>query len=485
MGRTDSAMGKFCTECGAKVEGQKFCSECGTPNASAGAATPVQPQAPPAAAMTNLNSAQKKLVKQQTSRVAVGKAAPPSSSSGSSSSVSSSSSSSSEAKPAKKAAAKKKASSSSSGSSSDEKPAKKAAAKKKKAPSSSSSDEKPAKKKAKPATPKASPKAPPAQPPAAAVDMSKLNSRERRLLKRKMDANGGVAPVPVAAAATPSKPGLNDEPLHFAPPEAAPAPATPVDMAGLNSRERRLLKRKMDANGGVAPVEAAPEAAGEAMHPSRRQKVATEHTSAWDQQQAAWTKPAPEIRAPTAASGDEASRCFLGNLPFTVDEETVRSVFAECCDDPCDILEVKWITDKESGKFYGTAFLTFKSKAFADKAVAMNGNWIMDRSIKVEHTKAPPKFSRQTERQMQPKPPGCTKLFVGNVAYEATEEQLWELFAKCGDVVSIRWLTHQDSGEFKGCGFVDYSNTDAVDEAIKLNGTEIAGRRMRVDYDTN
>merc|ERR1712166_626639 len=401
--RTDSAMGKFCTECGAKVEGQKFCSECGTPNASAGAATPVQPQAPPAAAMTNLNSAQKKLVKQQTSRVAVGKAAPPSSSSGSSSSVSSSSSSSSEAKPAKKAAAKKK-----------------------KAPSSSSSDEKPAKKKAKPATPKASPKAPPAQPPAAAVDMSKLNSRERR-----------------------------------------------------------LLKRKMDANGGVAPVEAAPEAAGEAMHPSRRQKVATEHTSAWDQQQAAWTKPAPEIRAPTAASGDEASRCFLGNLPFTVDEETVRSVFAECCDDPCDILEVKWITDKESGKFYGTAFLTFKSKAFADKAVTMNGNWIMDRSIKVEHTKAPPKFSRQTERQMQPKPPGCTKLFVGNVAYEATEEQLWELFAKCGDVVSIRWLTHQDSGEFKGCGFVDYSNTDAVDEAIKLNGTEIAGRRMRVDYDTN
>merc|ERR1712166_497821 len=208
---TDSAMGKFCTECGAKVEGQKFCSECGTPNASAGAATPVQPQAPPAAAMTNLNSAQKKLVKQQTSRVAVGKAAPPSSSSG---------------------------------------------------------DEKPAKKKAKPATPKASPKAPPAQPPAAAVDMSKLNSRERRLLKRKMDANGGVAPVEAAAAATPSKPGLNDEPLHFAPPEAAPAPATPVDMAGLNSRERRLLKRKMDANGGVAPVEAAPEAAGEAIHPS-------------------------------------------------------------------------------------------------------------------------------------------------------------------------------------------------------------------------
>ena len=262
-------------------------------------------------------------------------AAPPSSSSGSSSSVSSSSSSSSEAKPAKKAAAKKKASSSSSGSSSDEKPAKKAAAKKKKA-SSSSSDEKPAKKKAKPATPKASPKAPPAQPPAAAVDMSKLNSRERRLLKRKMEANGGVAPVPVAAAATPSKPGLNDEPLHFAPPVAAPAPATPVDMAGLNSRERRLLKRKMEANGGVAPVEAAPEAADDdAMHPSRRQKVANEHTSAWDQQQAAWAKPAPVIRAPTAASGgqrslagftraltvclaDEASRCFLGNLPFTV-----------------------------------------------------------------------------------------------------------------------------------------------------------------------
>ena len=51
--------------------------------------------------------------------------------------------------------------------------------------------------------------------------------------------------------------------------------------------------------------------------------------------------------------------------------------------------------DKESGKFYGTAFLTFKSKAFADKAVAMNGNWIMDRAIKVpfHHLSPSPLFS--------------------------------------------------------------------------------------------
>jgi nucleolin len=92
------------------------------------------------------------------------------------------------------------------------------------------------------------------------------------------------------------------------------------------------------------------------------------------------------------------------------------------------------------------------------------------------------RVDRNKDFALGAKPDGCTKVFVGNVSYEATDDELAELFGKCGDVKMVRWLTHKDSGEFKGCGFIDYYDTAAVDEAVKLTGHMLHGRSIRVDY---
>ena len=74
------------------------------------------------------------------------------------------------------------------------------------------------------------------------------------------------------------------------------------------------------------------------------------------------------------------------------------------------------------------------------------------------------------------------QVFVGNVAYESTDDELTALFAGCGAVKMVRWLTHQDTGEFKGCGFIEFYDTASVDEAVKLSGHDLHGRSIRVDY---
>ena len=52
-----------------------------------------------------------------------------------------------------------------------------------------------------------------------------------------------------------------------------------------------------------------------------------------------------------------------------------------------------------------------------------------------------------------------------------------EFFKDCGgEMVGLRWLTHQHSGEFKGCGYVEFENSDVADVAFSKDGSTLLGR---------
>ncbi len=74
------------------------------------------------------------------------------------------------------------------------------------------------------------------------------------------------------------------------------------------------------------------------------------------------------------------------------------------------------------------------------------------------------------------------KLFVGNLSFQATEEDLRELFLQAGNVESVRIVTDQFTGRPRGFGFVEMSTKEEATKAIEmLNGRLFRDRNLVVD----
>ena len=73
------------------------------------------------------------------------------------------------------------------------------------------------------------------------------------------------------------------------------------------------------------------------------------------------------------------------------------------------------------------------------------------------------------------------KIYVGNLSFDATEEQVNEMFAQYGKVDSIAMINDRDTGRFRGYSFVEMEDS-AANAAIKaLNDAELDGRMLRVN----
>lgn len=73
------------------------------------------------------------------------------------------------------------------------------------------------------------------------------------------------------------------------------------------------------------------------------------------------------------------------------------------------------------------------------------------------------------------------KLFVGNLPFGATEDQLRQHFAGAGNVDSVKIIIDRNSGRSKGFGFVEMSSDDEASSAISnLNGSSFLGRNISV-----
>ncbi|ESQ28028.1 hypothetical protein EUTSA_v10018490mg [Eutrema salsugineum] len=77
-------------------------------------------------------------------------------------------------------------------------------------------------------------------------------------------------------------------------------------------------------------------------------------------------------------------------------------------------------------------------------------------------------------------------VFVGNIPYDATEEQLREICGEVGPVVSFRLVTDRETGKPKGYGFCEYKDEEtALSARRNLKSYEINGRQLRVDFAEN
>ena len=75
-----------------------------------------------------------------------------------------------------------------------------------------------------------------------------------------------------------------------------------------------------------------------------------------------------------------------------------------------------------------------------------------------------------------------TNIYVGNLSFRATEDDLRNAFSAHGDVASVNIIMDRETGRSRGFAFVEMSNSDEAQAAIEaLNGQEIAGRGVTVN----
>jgi RNA recognition motif-containing protein len=72
-------------------------------------------------------------------------------------------------------------------------------------------------------------------------------------------------------------------------------------------------------------------------------------------------------------------------------------------------------------------------------------------------------------------------IYVGNLPFSATVDQVRDLFAQYGEVQSVKFINDRDTGRFRGFGFVEMPDDDAKKAIEALNGMDMGGRSLRIN----
>ncbi len=74
-----------------------------------------------------------------------------------------------------------------------------------------------------------------------------------------------------------------------------------------------------------------------------------------------------------------------------------------------------------------------------------------------------------------------TKLYVGNLPWSTSEEELRQMFTEMGTVESVALITDRETGRSRGFGFVELDEEGAQKAISELNGKDMGGRALRVN----
>ena len=168
---------------------------------------------------------------------------------------------------------------------------------------------------------------------------------------------------------------------------------------------------------------------------------------------------------------------IISNMQFNTTEEDIKKHFKKCN----NLLQVR-IMMGQDGRPRGKAFLKFDNYNDVRTAIKENESSLNGRQIFVEQTR-PRDNNTPRALQNQPVKPitESNNVIVRNLAFSITEDVLKSTFNKCGEIKQVRIMTGED-GRSRGFGFVDFFNVESARSAKALNGNNLQGRSMNIDF---
>jgi RNA recognition motif-containing protein len=73
------------------------------------------------------------------------------------------------------------------------------------------------------------------------------------------------------------------------------------------------------------------------------------------------------------------------------------------------------------------------------------------------------------------------RIYVGNLSWNTSEDELRDFFAAFGSVTSVSIITDRDTGRSRGFAFIEMDDADATRAIQEANGKELGGRSLRID----
>ncbi|CAK8697120.1 RNA-binding protein 39-like [Clavelina lepadiformis] len=187
--------------------------------------------------------------------------------------------------------------------------------------------------------------------------------------------------------------------------------------------------------------------------------------------------PPPKPRSPSPPDRD-ARTVFCMQLAQRIRTRDLEEFFSAVG----KVREVKLIQDKHSKRSKGIAYVEFKDLESIPLALGLSGQKILGVPIVVQPTQSEKNKVAAAQLTLQKAAQGPTKLYVGGLHENITEDMLKGIFSPFGRIEQVQIIKDADTSVSKGYAFITFAEADNAKRALdQLNGFEIAGKAIKLN----
>ena len=173
---------------------------------------------------------------------------------------------------------------------------------------------------------------------------------------------------------------------------------------------------------------------------------------------------------------------WIGNLPWTATKSDLRNLLTKdtaISDHMITRLHlpvpsqgvVASSRQKIKPQNKGFAYIDFSTEEALTEALALSEKLLTGRRVLIKNSKSfegrPERTTEQENAIVKSGKPPSRRIFVGNLAFETTKQDLQEQFKRCGEILDVHIATFEDTGKCKGYAWVEYAELEAGEAAVR------------------